>query len=86
MAVTVATSEREPTPMSQAITQWEHELAANGWKYVQLGVYAAPCGCIYRGPYGAWEAMLQRQAMNYECPRPHNEERKFLATKGITLP
>jgi hypothetical protein len=53
---------------AQDVAMWERELRAAGWTSTRRTVWRAPCGCLYRGPYGAWCKMVAIRANNLECP------------------
>lgn len=49
--------------------RWIQELKDAGWVRMNLTVFQAPCGCMYRGPYNAWRVMKLLNTRN--CPNRH---------------
>ena len=43
--------------VEQDAQRWRRELADAGWTEKYSMVWRAPCGCLFRGPYGAWTQM-----------------------------
>lgn len=60
--------------MQQDIEKWLRELREAGWQYVRNGIYQAPCGCVYLGPYRAWTVMLARKEDGRPCPNDHSHQ------------
>lgn len=55
--------------------KWERELRQAGWKRVdKSGIFLAPCGCRYRGPYYAWGIMRDRALSGAPCTNDHSKE------------
>lgn len=50
-------SQFERTMRRAGTNDMDRELMAAGWKRVRLGLYRAPCGCLFRGPARAWTEM-----------------------------
>jgi len=48
--------------LQPTIEQMIEELRLAGWTRLRANIWRAPQGGLFRGPYGAWKAMLRHLA------------------------